>query len=127
MNVIADDLIIAARNELEHDAIMHHILQRARRESVVFNPEKIQFKVTTVTYMGNIVTKDCMRTDPDKIEAVINLPKPSDKHSMLRLLDIIKYLSQYIRNSYYYYAAFPSRHFSHKASNSKAHTHINKN
>ena len=30
-------------------------------------------------------------------------------------------------NNYYYYAAFLSRHFSHKSSNSKAHTHINKN
>ena len=29
--------------------------------------------------------------------------------------------------NYYYYAAFLSRHFSHKSSNSKAHIHINKN
>ena len=30
VNIIADDLIIAARNEIEHDAIMHRVLQRAR-------------------------------------------------------------------------------------------------
>ena len=47
VNVIADDLIIAARNEIEHDAIMHRVLQRARRENVVFNAGKMQFKVTT--------------------------------------------------------------------------------
>ena len=44
---------------------MHRVLQRARRENVVFNAEKIQFKGTTVTYMGNTVTKDGMRPDPD--------------------------------------------------------------
>ena len=69
VNVIADDLIIAARNEIEHDAIMHRVLKRARRENVVFKAGKIQFKVTTVTYMGNIVTKDGMRPDQEKIEA----------------------------------------------------------
>ena len=73
--VIVDDLIIAARNEIEHDAIMHCVLQRVRRENVVFNAGKIQFKVTTVTYMDNIVTKDGMRPDPDKIEAIVNMPK----------------------------------------------------
>ena len=98
VNVIADDLIIAARNEIEHDAIMHRVLQRARRENVVFNAGKIQFKVTTVTYMGNIVTKDGMRPDPDKIEAIVNMPKPTDRHGLLRLLGMIKWLSQYIPN-----------------------------
>ena len=98
VNVIADDLIIAAENETEHDAIIHKVLQRARKENVVFNATKIQYKVTTVAYMGNIVTKDGMRPDPAKIEAVINMPKPRDKQGLLRLLGMIKYLSQYIPN-----------------------------
>ena len=89
-NVIADDLFIAARNEIEHDVIMHNVLQRARRE--------IWFKVTTVTYMGNSVTEDGMRPDPDKIEAIVNMLKPTDKHGLLRLFGMHKYLSQYIPN-----------------------------
>ena len=90
VNVIADDLIITVRNEMEHDANMHRVLQHARRENVVFNAGKIQFKVTTVTYMGNIVTKDGMRPDPDKIGAIVNMPKPTDNHGLLRLLGMIK-------------------------------------
>ena len=96
VNVIADDLIMVARNEIEHDAIMHRVLQRARRENVLFNAGKIQSKVTTMTYMGNIVTKDGMRPDPDQIEAIVNISKPTDKHGILLLLGMIKYLSQYI-------------------------------
>ena len=49
VNVIADDLIIAARNDNEHDAIIHRVLQRARIENAVFNVGKVQFKVTTVS------------------------------------------------------------------------------
>ena len=46
--------------------------------------------------MGNTVTKDGMRPDPDKFDAFINMPKPNDRHGLLRLLGMIKYLSQYI-------------------------------
>ena len=92
VNVIADDHIIAVRNEIEHDATMHRVLQRARRENVVFNAAEILFNVTTVTYMGNVVTKDGMRPDPDKIEAIVNVPKPTNKHCLLRLLCMITYM-----------------------------------
>ena len=34
VNVIADDLIIAAENETEHDAIIHKVLQSARKENL---------------------------------------------------------------------------------------------
>ena len=64
---------------------MHRVLQRARRENVVFNAGKIKFKVTTVTYTGNIVNKDGMRPDPDKIGAIVNMPKPTENHGLLRL------------------------------------------
>ena len=84
----ADDLIIAAINETEHEAIIHRVLQHARR-SVVVNAGNIQFKVTTVPYMGNIVTKDGMRPDPEKVDAIIGIPKPTTKHVLLRLLDMI--------------------------------------
>ena len=89
VNVIADALIIAARNETKHEAIIHSVLQRARRENVGLNDGHIQFNVTTVTYMGNIVTKDGMRPDPEKIEAIIRIPKPTDRHGLLRLLGSI--------------------------------------
>ena len=77
---------------------MHRVLQRAHIENVVFNAGEILFNVTTVTYMGNVVTKDGMRPDPDKIEAIVDMPKPTDRHGLLRLLGMIKWLSQYIPN-----------------------------
>ena len=92
VNVIADDLIMAARNETEHEAIMHRVLQHTRRSSVVVNARHMQFKVTTVPYMGNIVTKDGMRPDPEKVDAIIGIPKPTTKHVILRLLGMIKHL-----------------------------------
>ena len=41
VHIAADDLIIAARNEKEHDRILLSVLQRARDRRVRFNKDKI--------------------------------------------------------------------------------------
>ena len=98
VHVIADDLIISAKDETEHDAIVSKVFERARQQNVKFNANKIQYKVNTVTYMGHIVSADGMRPDPRKVEAIVNMPRPSDRQGLLRLLGMIKYLAQYIPN-----------------------------
>ena len=89
VHVIADDHIISAKDETEHDAISK-VFEHARQQNIKFNAKKIQYKVNTVTYMGHIVSADGMRPDPRKVEAIINMPRPSDKQGLLRLLGMIK-------------------------------------
>ena len=98
VHVIADDLIISAKDEAEHDAIILRVLERARQQNVKFNANKIQYKVNTVTYMGHIVSAEGMRPDPRKVEAIVNMPRPSDRQGLMRLPGMIKYLAQYIPN-----------------------------
>ena len=98
VHVIADDLIISAKDETEHDAIVSKVFESARQQNVKFNANKIQYKVNTVTYMGHIVSADGMRPDPRKVQAIVNMLRPSDKQGLLRLLGMIKYLAQYIPN-----------------------------
>ena len=54
VEIIFDDIIVAAESEVEHDTIMRKLLQRAREANVKFNEAKLQFKVSEVKYMGNI-------------------------------------------------------------------------
>ena len=98
VHVIADDLIIAAATEQEHDAILLKVLDRAREKGVRFNYDKIQFKVSEVEYMGNLVSSKGLKPDPKKVEAILNMPMPTNVPSLQRLLGMIKYLAQYIPN-----------------------------
>jgi len=50
VHVIFDDMIIAARNDEEHDRILHKVLTRARECGLQFNSKKIQFRVSQVKY-----------------------------------------------------------------------------
>ena len=96
VHIVADDIIIAACDELQHDARMMQVMQRAREKNVRFNRNKIQYKVNSVNYMGNVVTENGLTPDPAKISAIMNMPKPNDRQSLQRLLGMIKYLAQYV-------------------------------
>ena len=98
VHIIADDLIIAAPNEKEHDRILRSVLQRARDRGVKFNKDKIQFKVSSMTYMGNIVSEHGLKPDKRKVQAIVDMPPPNDVPSLQRLLGMARYLSQYIPN-----------------------------
>ena len=99
VHVIADDLIIAAATKQEHDAILRKVLDRARDKGVCFNYDKIQFKVSEVEYMGNLVSSKGLKPDPKKVKAIVDMPTPTDVPSLQHLLGMIKYLAQYIPNA----------------------------
>lgn len=67
MEVIFDDIIIAAQDEHERDEIMRKLLHRAREVNVKFNSAKLQYKVAEVKYMGNIVSESGLKPDGEKV------------------------------------------------------------
>ena len=95
---IFDDIIIGGRDEQEHDFILRKVLTRARERNIKFNRDKIQFRVNKVKYMGEVVSELGFSSDPDKISAIHNMPTPSCKHDLQRLLGMINYLAKYIPN-----------------------------
>lgn len=95
---VHDDIIIAGKTLQEHDKALQLVLQRARERNIKFNREKVQLRVNQVKYLGNIVSADGFKPDPDKIKAITEMPKPESKQELQRLLGMVNYLSQYIPN-----------------------------
>ena len=98
VHIIADDMIIAASDEIEHDEIVRKVMQRERDKNIRFNRGKVQYKVSSVTYMGHIAGADGLSVDPAKVEAIVRMPKPACKADLQRLLGMVRYLAVYIPN-----------------------------
>ena len=96
VHVIADDIIVAGRDGQEHDHTLTQVLERARSKNVKFSLEKVQYNVRQVKYMGHLIGPDGQRPDPEKIKAIVEMPKPEDKKGVQRLLGMIKYLAPFI-------------------------------
>ena len=93
---VFDDIIIGGKNEQEHDLILRKVLTRARERNIKFNRDKIQFRVNQVKYIGEVVSELGFSPDPEKISATHNMPTPSCKQDLQRLLGMINYLGKYM-------------------------------
>ena len=82
----------------EHDSILRQVLERAKERNVRFNFSKLQLRVPEVKYLGTIISADGMKPDPDKVKAIVDIPTPTDKPDVRRLLGMINFLESHIPN-----------------------------
>ena len=59
--MVADDIIIAANDLEEHNAILYKVLQRASDRNIKLNFGKFQFCVNAVKYLGTIISHEGMK------------------------------------------------------------------
>ena len=104
IEVIADDILIygsgSTKTEAikEHDAAFVKLLNRARERSLKLNKAKLKFKMTSVGYMGHIISDTGLSADPEKIRAIKQMPKPTDIQGIQRLIGMANYLSKFLPN-----------------------------
>ena len=98
VEVMMDDILVHGQDEKEHDARLQAALQRARQNNLKLNQKKSKVKQTEVKYLGHIFTGDGLKTDPEKVRAVMEMPRPTDKTGVQRLLGVLNYVSKFIPN-----------------------------
>ncbi|GFT71693.1 retrovirus-related Pol polyprotein from transposon opus [Nephila pilipes] len=98
VEIYFDDIIIAGYNKDSHDAIMSKILERARSLNIKFNPDKLQYRVSEVKYVGQIISKSGIKLDSDHVKAIVAMPTPKSKTEVRRLLGMKNFLSKFIPN-----------------------------
>ncbi|GFW05216.1 retrovirus-related Pol polyprotein from transposon 297 [Trichonephila clavipes] len=91
-------IIVAGCDEDSHDAIMSGVLERAKLLKIKFNPDKHQYRVSEVKYVGQNISKSGIKSDPDHIKAIVEIPTPKSKTEVRRLLGMMNFLSKFIPN-----------------------------
>ena len=81
----------------EHNERLRATLERARECNLKFKLEKCHFRSTSVGYIGHKLTPEGIKPDPEKIEAIVNMPEPHDK-GFQRLLGMVNYVSKFVPN-----------------------------
>ena len=92
---IADVMVIAGRDEMEHDRNFLAFMEKCISNNLTFYVEKIQFKQSQVSFYGHCWSKQGISLDPKKIEALNHMEFPLDKEIMRSFLGMVNYLNQY--------------------------------
>lgn len=96
--VYLDDLIVFGKSLEEHEERLLKVLDRLEEAGLKVSIDKCCFCQNRVKYVGHIVSKEGIATDPDKLAAVTQWPQPTDLKSLRSFLGFCGYYRRFIAN-----------------------------
>ena len=102
VEVIADDFLIAGFGET--DAEVNSSLEKNERAffkkcrewNLKLYKLKLKRAQTEVRFMGHLLTPDGLKADPAKVEAILDMPPPTDVKGLKRFLGMVNYLAKFL-------------------------------
>jgi hypothetical protein len=92
---IADDIIVYGSDD-NHDDRARKLLERCKERNIKLNKKKCQIGLSEISFQGHLIGASGLKPDPDKVEAIVNMPAPADREGVERLRGTINYLSRFL-------------------------------
>ena len=96
--VYIDDIVIMGKTFERHLQNLKLVLERLRRAGLKLKPSKCSLFQDKVVYLGHVVTRDGIHTDPEKVNAVSKWPVPTSGRDVQQFLGLVGYYRNYIQN-----------------------------
>lgn len=98
IRVYVDDVILWCSSLEQHNGRLIKGLQRIQQYGLKLNRAKCQFGVKEFTFLGDKMSEAGVEPDRSKVKAILEMPKPVDKKSILRALGMINFIGKFIPN-----------------------------
>lgn len=91
-----DDIIIWGSTKAEHNERLAAALKATRKVNFKLNREKCVFRVQELTFLGDRLTVDGIKPDPEKVSALRNMERPTPKGDIQKFLGDVNYQGKFI-------------------------------
>jgi RNase H-like domain found in reverse transcriptase/Reverse transcriptase (RNA-dependent DNA polymerase)/Integrase zinc binding domain/Integrase core domain len=101
---VADDILVYGVGNTDEEALVSHninlecVLFRLAAANLRLNGTKVKLCQDEVKFYGHLLTKDGIKVDQDKVDAIRKMPVPTDAKAIQRFLGMVTYLNRYIPN-----------------------------
>ena len=92
---MVDDVLIYGRTQEEHGHRLHAALASIRNAGVTLNAEKCEFSQSRVKFLGHIVDGNGIQPDPEKVQAIQAMKKPTNTSEVRRFLGMTNQLAKF--------------------------------
>lgn len=93
-----DDIIIISSTFEEHVSLLSRVLDKLIHANLTINLAKCKFFRSQLRYLGYIVDSQGLRTDPEKVDAILNFPTPKNRKEIKRFLGTASWYRRFIPN-----------------------------
>ena len=95
--IYLDDVIIFSETFEDHLVRLHQVLTRLKDAKLKLSPSKCKLFRSQVEYLGHIVSKDGVGTDPKKIDAITAWPTPTCPREVRSFVGLCSYYRRFVK------------------------------
>ena len=100
-HIIANNILIVGSDlgpsdNYDHDRCLIQVLNHCREVGLKLNAAKCIFKAKQVVFYRHLIHTKGLSPDPRKVEAISNMPIPSNKTELQSYIGMCNFLSSYV-------------------------------
>lgn len=93
-----DDIVVCTSSFEEHVRILNRVYEKLKEANLTINMKKSLFCRSELKYLGYVIDRFGLRTDPSKVEVIMNFPVPRDAKELKRYLGLCGWYRRFINN-----------------------------
>lgn len=96
--VYLDNVIIASKTFTDHINHLRNVFTRLRAARLKVNISKCKFCVPSLRYLGHIIDKNGIHTDPEKVRTIEEWPIPGNVRQVRQFLGLASWYRRFVDN-----------------------------
>lgn len=94
--IYLDDLTVFSKTDLDHLNHLRQVFIKCKKYGISLNPKKSLFGLEEGKLLGHIISKDGIRIDPERIQAILQIPHPRNIKELQAFIGKINFLRRFI-------------------------------
>lgn len=96
--IYLDDITAYSKKDPEHLLHLRRVFEKCRRFGISLNPKKTLFGLEEGKLLGHIISKEGIKIDPKRIEAILKINHPRNIKELQSFIGRINFLRRFIPN-----------------------------
>jgi transposase InsO family protein len=93
-----DDILVYGNTEKEFVGNLRKVFVRLRLHNVKIKPAKCEFGLSSLEYVGKVLSKEGLTMSKKKIDSVLNFPLPQTHKELKSAVGLFNYFRDFIKN-----------------------------
>lgn len=91
-----DDLLVPSASEREHLQHLQQLFHRLTDYGVIINPQKCEFEVFSLSFLGHLIDKEGIRPLPEKVQSIVDYQAPTSLRKLREFLGLINFYRRFV-------------------------------
>ena len=83
------------KDRTDHDIAVHKVLRWCKEVNIKLNKDKCHFRCTSILFFSEVILREGIQPDPQKIKVQTDMPAPKKKKELQAFLGILNYLGKF--------------------------------